>query len=50
MWNEKKARGLSLKEPMKIAIPENLRDFAKDLQVNAQHSQRVNFPSQKDRM
>ncbi|HEX9846464.1 MAG TPA: valine--tRNA ligase [Candidatus Nitrosotenuis sp.] len=31
IWNEKKANGLSLKDPISVEIPESLRPFAKDL-------------------
>ena len=31
VWNEKKAQNLSLKDPIKISIPENLLAFEKDL-------------------
>jgi valyl-tRNA synthetase len=31
VWNEKKAKGLSLKDSFSIAIPENLEPFKKDL-------------------
>ena len=31
IWNTKKARGLSLKDSIEIAIPENLQPFRKDL-------------------
>jgi valyl-tRNA synthetase len=33
VWNEKKARKLSLKDPISIKIPENLRLFEPDLKV-----------------
>ncbi|MDA4130717.1 MAG: valine--tRNA ligase [Thaumarchaeota archaeon] len=33
VWNEKKSHGLSLKDPFKIQIPENLKDFSKDLRL-----------------
>jgi valyl-tRNA synthetase len=33
IWNDKKSRGLSLKEPLKIEIPESLKDFSKDLRI-----------------
>jgi valyl-tRNA synthetase len=31
IWNEKKSKGLSLKDPISINVPENLKQFAKDL-------------------
>jgi valyl-tRNA synthetase len=31
IWNEKKANGLSLKDPISVEIPESLKPFAKDL-------------------
>jgi valyl-tRNA synthetase len=31
IWNEKKAKGLSLKDPIAIEIPESLKPFVKDL-------------------
>ena len=31
VWNEKKSKGLSLKDPIAIEIPESLKQFAKDL-------------------
>jgi valyl-tRNA synthetase len=31
VWNEKKSQSLSLKDSIKIEIPENLKPFAKDL-------------------
>ncbi|MGI0077996.1 MAG: valine--tRNA ligase [Nitrososphaerales archaeon] len=33
VWNEKKSKGLSLKEPVSILIPEELVAFSKDLKV-----------------
>ncbi len=33
VWNEKKSRGLSLKDPIQIEIPANLQVFARDLRV-----------------
>ncbi len=33
IWNEKKARGLSLKEPVKTEIPEDLQEFSRDLKA-----------------
>jgi valyl-tRNA synthetase len=33
VWNEKKSKGLSLKEPIQIEIPASLRGFAPDLRV-----------------
>lgn len=31
VWNEKKSKGLSLKDPIAIEVPESLQQFAKDL-------------------
>ena len=31
VWNEKKSRGLSLKDSIKMDIPDNLAGFTKDL-------------------
>lgn len=33
VWNEKKAKGLSLKEPIKLEVPTDLKQFAKDLEA-----------------
>ncbi|MEM7825865.1 MAG: class I tRNA ligase family protein, partial [Candidatus Aenigmatarchaeota archaeon] len=33
VWKEKKKKGISLKEPIKIEIPEELKVFEKDLRV-----------------
>jgi valyl-tRNA synthetase len=33
VWFEKKSKGLSLKEPIKMSVPEDLRDFALDLKA-----------------
>jgi len=33
VWNIKKERGLSLKEPLQIKIPEELKIFYKDLKA-----------------
>ncbi len=33
VWNEKKSKGLSLKEPVSIPVPDELVEFAKDLKV-----------------
>jgi valyl-tRNA synthetase len=33
VWNEKKRKGLSLKDPIEIKVPESLRPFSKDLSI-----------------
>jgi valyl-tRNA synthetase len=33
VWNKKKERGLSLKDPIDITVPDKLKSFAKDLQA-----------------
>ena len=31
VWNEKKSKGLSLKDSISISVPSNLKSFEKDL-------------------
>ena len=33
VWNEKKSKGLSLKDPISVQVPQELTLFAKDLKT-----------------